>query len=388
MQAVVWCGRHNVRVEDVPEPQLLNPRDAIIKTRLAAICGSDLHLYDGFIPFMKRGDILGHECLGEVVAVGRDVHNLKAGDRVVVPFTISCGRCWFCRTQQFSLCDNTNPNAWMADKLYGQSTAGIFGYSHLLGGYAGGQAEYVRVPCADVGPVKLPDDLTDEQCLFLSDIFPTGYQAVEDADIHHGDTVAVWGCGPVGQFTIRSAFLVGAEQVVAIDRVPERLDMARQGGATTINYREEDVFDRLMHETGGRGPDVCVDAVGMEAHGLTADAIYDRVKTAAMLSTDQGHVLRQMIRACRKGGTLSIPGVYAAFMDKFPIGMLFGKALRVRSGQTHMQKYMRPLLDFVREGRIDPTFVISHRVALRDAPEAYRMFHDKRDKCIKVVLKP
>jgi threonine dehydrogenase-like Zn-dependent dehydrogenase len=388
MRAVTWCGRHKVRVENVSEPRILNPRDAILRVRAAAICGSDLHLYDGFIPTMKKGDILGHETLGEVVDVGSEVHRLKPGDRVVVPFTISCGQCWFCRTQQFSLCDNSNPKGWMTQSLYGQPIAGIYGYSHMMGGYAGGQAEYLRVPFADVGPLKLPDDLTDEQCLFLSDIFPTGYQAADNADINAGDTVAVWGCGPVGLFAIRSAYLLGAERVVAIDAVPERLQLARKSGAETIDYSEYDVYDQLMPLTGGRGPDACIDAVGLEAHGWTADAIYDRVKTSVMLATDQGHVLREMITCCRKGGTLSIPGVYGAVMDKFPIGAAFNKSLTFRMGQTHVQKYMKPLMDRIRRGEIDPTFVISHRMSLEQAPEAYRMFHDKRDHCIKVVLKP
>lgn len=388
MRAVTWCGRHNVHVENVPEPKILNPRDAILRVRAAGICGSDLHLYDGFIPAMKKGDILGHETLGEVVDVGSEVHRVRAGDRVVAAFTISCGQCWFCRNQQFSLCDNSNPKAWMTQKLYGQPIAGMYGYSHMLGGYAGGQAEYLRVPFADVGLLKLPDELTDEQCLFLSDIFPTGYQAAENADVKPGDTVAVWGCGPVGLFAIRSAYLLGAERVIGIDAVPARLEVARKSGAETIDYSQHDVYNQLMPLTGGRGPDACIDAVGLEAHGWSADALYDRVKTSMMLATDQGHVLRQMITCCRKGGTLSIPGVYGAVMDKFPIGAAFNKSLTFRMGQTHVQKYMKPLLERIRRGEIDPTFVITHRMSLDQAPEAYRMFHEKREDCIKIVLKP
>jgi len=388
MRAVTWCGRHNVRVENVPDPGILNPRDAIIKVRLTAICGSDLHLYDGFVPAMKKGDILGHEFAGEVVEVGREVKNLKPGDRVVVPFTISCGRCWYCSTQQYSLCDNSNPKGWMTEKLFGQPMAGIYGYSHLMGGYAGGQAEYVRVPFADIGPLKVPDDLTDEQCLFLSDIFPTGYQAAEYGDIQRGDTVAVWGCGPVGLFAIRSCFLLGAERVIGIDRVPERLELARKCGAEAIDYSEQSVYDRIMFLTGGWGADVCIDAVGLEAHGTSPDALYDRVKTSLMLTTDQGHVLREIVHCCRKGGHVSIPGVYGGYVDKFPMGAAMNKSLTFRMGQTHVQKYMRPLLERIRRGEIDPTFVITHRLPLDQAPEAYRMFHDKRDQCIKVVLKP
>lgn len=388
MKAVTWCGRQTVKVEDVPEPGILNPRDAIVRVRLAAICGSDLHLYDGYIPSMQKGDILGHEALGEVVEVGSEVRHVRPGDRVVVSAIISCGQCWYCKTQQFSLCDNSNPQGWMTEKLYGQPLSGIFGYSHLMGGYAGGQAEFLRVPFADVGLLKLPSELTDEQCLFLSDIFPTGYQAAEQSNIQSGDTVAVWGCGPVGQFAVRCAFMFGADRVIAIDRVPERLEMARQGRAQTVDYANQDVYDEIRKVTGGRGADVCIDSVGLEAHGWSVDAVYDRVKTTAMLATDQGHVLRQMVTCCRKGGTVSIPGVYGGVVDKFPIGAAFNKALTIRMGQTHMQKYMQPLLERIQRHEIDPSFVITHRVPLTEAREAYRMFHDRRDRCIKVVLAP
>lgn len=388
MKALVWCGKKKVGVEEVPEPKLLNPHDAIVRITLTAICGSDLHLYDHYIPTMEDGDILGHEFMGEVVEVGREVYNLRPGDRVVVPFTISCGRCWFCRHDLWSACDNTNPNAWMQEKVYGQAGAGIYGYSHMLGGFAGGQAEYARVPFADVGPVKIPEGLADEQVLFLSDIFPTGYQAAEYCNIHPGDIVAVWGCGPVGQFAIRCAFMLGAERVVGIDTVPERLAMAREGGADTIDYREDDVYHALMSISAGRGPDSCIDAVGLEAHGTSVDAVYDRVKAAAMLETDRTHALRQAIEAVRKCGTLSIPGVYGGVSDKFPIGAVFNKGLTVRTGQTHVQKYLRPLLDRVQRGELDPSFVITDRYPLEEAPDAYQRFSERRDGCIKVVLKP
>ena len=388
MKALTWCGKHDVRIANVDDPKILNPRDAIIRITLTAICGSDLHLYDGYIPTMKSGDILGHEFMGEVVEVGPKVNNLKKGDRVVVPFTISCGNCFFCKSKQWSLCDNSNPNAWMPEKLWGHSPCGIYGYSHLTGGYAGGQAEYVRVPFADVGPIKVPEGLSDEQVLFLTDIFPTGYQAAENCGIQKGDTIAVWGCGPVGQFAIRSALMLGAERVIAIDRVPERLDMARQGGAETLDYHEEWIYDQLMQMTGGMGPDACIDAVGLESHGLSPDALYDRIKAAAYMATDHLHVLRQAIHCCRKGGTVSIPGVYGGLGDKFPMGAAFNKALTFKMGQTHMQRYLKPLLEKVRDGAIDPTFVITHRYPLEKAPEAYDMFHAKRDECIKVVLQP
>jgi threonine dehydrogenase-like Zn-dependent dehydrogenase len=390
MKALCWYGTNDVRVSRVPDPAILNPRDAIIKVTLTAICGSDLHLLDGFIPTMQRGDILGHEFMGEVVDVGPGITKLKVGDRVVVPFTISCGHCFFCEQDLWSLCDNSNPNAWMAEKLYGYSPSGLFGYSHMLGGYAGGQAEYVRVPFADCGPIKVPDHLTDEQVLFLSDIFPTGYMAAENCNITPGDTVAVWGCGPVGQFAIKSAWMLGAGRVVAIDREPERLRMAAdRGKAETLNMDYVDVFDALKHMTGGQGPDACIDAVGLEAHSTgTLDAVYDKVKTATMMATDRAATLRQAIHACRKGGTVSIPGVYGGFIDKVPLGAAFNKGLTLRMGQTHVQRYMPLLMDRVERGEIDPSFVITHLVRLDDAARAYQVFRDKRDDCIKVVMKP
>ena len=389
MKALCWYGTNDVRIKKVPDPRIVNPRDAIIKITLTAICGSDLHLYDGFIPTMRRGDILGHEFMGEVVEVGRDNKKLKVGDRVVVPFTISCGGCFFCGRQLWSLCDNSNPNAWMAQKLYGASPAGLFGYSHMMGGYAGGQAEYVRVPFADVGPIKVPDSLSDEQVLFLSDIFPTGYMAAEACEIQPGDTVAVWGCGPVGQMAMISAWLLGASRVIAIDREPERLRMAAdKAKADTLNYEHVDVFDALMDMTGGQGPDACIDAVGLEAHGANWDAWYDKVKTATMMATDRISALRQAIHACRKGGIVSIPGVYGGFLDKVPLGAAFNKGLTFRMGQTHVQRYMQPLLDRIAGGEIDPSFVITHRLRLDDAPKAYQVFRDKQDACIKVVMRP
>jgi threonine dehydrogenase-like Zn-dependent dehydrogenase len=389
MKALVWHGTDDVRVERVPDPAILNPRDAIVKVTTTAICGSDLHLFDGYIPTMKAGDILGHEFMGEVVEVGKDNHKLRVGDRVVVPFTIACGRCFFCERQLWSACDNSNPNANYVEALYGFAGSGLFGYSHMMGGYAGGQAEYVRVPFADVGPVRVPDSLTDEQALFLSDILPTGYMAAENCDIQPGDTVAVWGCGPVGQMAIASALLLGAEQVVAIDSVPERLRMAaRQRGVIAIDFDKEDVFDRLKQLTAGRGPDACIDAVGLEAHGTTLDAYYDAIKTAAYLATDRPSALRQAIHVCRKGGVVSIPGVYGGYLDKMPFGAAFGKGLTFKMGQTHVMKYLRPLLARIERGEIDPSFVITHRLPLDEAPAAYRLFRDKRDECIKVVLKP
>jgi threonine dehydrogenase-like Zn-dependent dehydrogenase len=389
MKALVWHAANDVRVERVPDPKILNPRDAIVKITSSAICGSDLHLLDGFIPTMQTGDILGHEFMGEVVDVGRENRKLKVGDRVVVPFTIACGRCFFCEKQLWSLCDNSNPNAWMAEKLYGYTTSGLFGYSHLTGGYAGGQAQYARVPFADVGPLKVPDSLSDEQVLFLSDIFPTGYMAAENCDIQPGDVIAVWGCGPVGQMAIRSCFLLGAERVIAIDDVPERLRMAlQQPGVETINFDQEDVFERLKSMTGGRGPDACIDAVGLEAHGHTLDSYIDKAKAAAFLATDRPNALRQAIHCCRKGGIVSIPGVYGGFLDKIPFGAAFQKGLTFRMGQTHMMRYMKPLLDRIERGDIDPSFVITHRMALDEAPRGYKMFRDKQDHCIKIVLKP
>jgi len=390
MRALCWYGRKDVRVETVPDPTIINPHDAIIKITTTAICGSDLHLYDGYIPTMEKGDILGHEFMGEVVETGPEVTGLKVGDRVVVPFTIACGQCFFCQRELWSLCDNSNPNAKLAETFYGHSGSGLFGYSHLLGGYAGGQAEFVRVPYADVGPFKVPDSLTDEQVLFLTDIFPTGYMAAENCGIQQGDTVAVWGCGPVGQFAIQSAYLLGAERVIAIDQVAERLLMAReQSKAETIDFSKERVLERLNELTGGRGPDSCIDAVGLEAHGHSVDAIYDRVKAATrVLETDRPHALREAIQACRKGGTVSIPGVYGGLLDKMNFGAAFGKGLTMKMGQTHVHKYLRPLLQRIEEGQIDPTFVISHRMSLEEAPGAYEKFGKREDGYTKVVLKP
>jgi threonine dehydrogenase-like Zn-dependent dehydrogenase len=380
-----------VKVESVPDPAIIDPTDAIVKITLTAICGSDLHLYDHYMPTMKKGDILGHEPMGEVVEVGNAVSKLKKGDRVVVPFNIACGSCWFCRQEEYAMCDRSNPNAELARKALGQSPGGGFGYSHLLGGFAGGQAEYLRVPFADVGPVKIENDLPDEKVLFLSDIFPTGYMAAENANIGKGDTVAVWGCGPVGQFTIKCAWMMGAGRVIAIDRVPERLEMAAtHGKAETLNFEEADsVYERLMDMTNGRGPDSCIDCVGTEAHaGGSPDAILDKVKAAVMLGTDRPHVLREAIRCCRKGGTLSIPGVYIGVLDKIPFGAVMNKGLTIRTGQTPAKKYAGKLLGMIEDGTIDPSFVITHRLTLDDAPEAYRAFRDKEDGCIKVVMTP
>lgn len=389
MRAVCWNGKYDVRVFNVPDPKILNPRDAIIRVTTTAICGSDLHLYDGYIPTMQKGDILGHEFMGEVVEVGNEVQNLRKGDRVVVPFTIACGRCFFCQRELWSLCDNSNPNARMAETLYGFSASGLFGYSHMMGGYAGGQAEYVRVPFADVGPIPIPEELDDEQVLFLSDIFPTGYMAAENCNIRPGDTVAVWGCGPVGQFAIKSAFLLGAERVIAIDNVPERLQMAAEDGkAETLNFDDADIFNKLKEMTGGIGPDSCIDAVGLEAHGATIDALYDRAKVALYLATDRSHALRQAIHACRKGGTVSVPGVYGGFLDKFPFGAAFAKGLTLKMGQTHVHRYLRPLLQRIQNGDIDPAFVITHRLSLEDAPYGYETFKKKENECIKIVMKP
>lgn len=389
MRAACWHGKHDVRVEQVPDPRILNQRDAIVRVTATAICGSDLHLYDGFVPTMMKGDILGHEFMGEVVEVGSAVRQLKVGDRVVVPFPIACGACFFCEKEMYSLCENSNPNAWMAEKMWGHSPCGIFGYSHLLGGFAGGQAEYVRVPFADVGPIKIPDGLDDEKVLFLSDILPTGYMAAEQCDIEPGDTVAVWGCGPVGQFAIASAFMLGAERVIAIDRFPERLRMAAsQHGAEALNYEETAIHEALKDLTGGLGPDRCIDAVGMESHAHGGMATYDRVKQAMMLETDRPIVLRQAIMACRKGGTLSVPGVYGGFVDKLPMGALMNKALTIKTGQTHVHRYLQPLLERIGNGDIDPSFVITHRMSLDDAGAGYRMFRDKQDECVKVVMRP
>ena len=390
MKALCWYGTNDVRIDTVPDPKIRDPRDAVVKITATAICGSDLHLYDGFMPTMEKGDVLGHEPMGEVVEVGSAVTNLKPGDRVVVPFAIACGSCYFCAKGLFSLCDTSNPNAEVARKAMGQSPAGLFGYSHMLGGFPGGQAEYLRVPFADVGPLKIPAGIPDEQVLFLSDIFPTGYMAAENAEIDPGDTVAVWGCGPVGQFAIQSAWMFRAGRVIAIDRVPERLTMAQaHGKAETINFEDHDVYDRLMAMTGGRGPDRCIDAVGAEAHATgSVDAMLDKAKAAVYLGTDRPHVLREAIMCCRKGGTVSIPGVYIGFLDKVPFGAAMNKGLTMKMGQTHMQRYMKPLLQKVEAGEIDPSFVITHRLTLDDAPGAYKTFRDKQDGCIKVVLKP
>lgn len=394
MKALVWCAPFSVKVEEVPEPKILNPRDAIVRVTSTCICGSDLHLVDGFIPFMKPGDILGHEAMGvvEQVGTGVDTERVDVGDRVVVPFPIGCGKCFFCQHELWSCCDNTNPKAYLGETMLGHATAGILGYSHLTGGYAGGQAEFVRVPLADVNLQKMPADLTDHQLVFLSDIFPTGYMAAEQADIKSDDTVAIWGCGPVGQFTIRSAVLLGAGQVVAIDdasRVPERMQMAREGGAETIDMGSENVYERLLEMTGGLGPDVCIDAVGMESHGYRAvDKVYDRIKNSLMLETERPHAFRQAALCCRKGGTLSVPGVYGGVADKIPLGAIMNKGLTIKSGQTHVHKYVPKLLDHIRQERIDPSFVVTHRLPLSEAPQAYQMFRAKRDGCIKVVLDP
>lgn len=389
MKALCWFGTGDVRVEEVPDPQLQDDRDIIIQVTSTAICGSDLHLYDGLMPTMQKGDILGHEPMGVVVEVGKAITNLKVGDRVVVPFAISCGSCFFCQNDMYSLCDNSNPNAEMAREVMGQSPAGLFGYSHMLGGFAGGQAEYLRVPYADVGPIKISSGLPDEQVLFLSDIFPTGYMAAENADITPGDTVAVWGCGPVAQFAIQSAWMLGAGRVIAIDRVPERLAMAAtHGKAETINYEQEDVYERLMEMTKGRGPDRCIDAVGTEAHASGVAGMYDRVKQSVMLESDRPYVLREAIMCCRKGGTISIPGVYIGFGDKIPLGPMMNKGLTIKTGQTHVQRYLEPLLQKVEAGEIDPSFVITHRAPLEDGPKLYKAFRDKEDGCIKVVLQP
>lgn len=389
MKALCWRGKHDVRYETVPDPVIEEPRDAIIKMSCCAICGSDLHLFDGFMPTMKSGDILGHEFMGEVVEVGKGNSKLKVGDRVVVPFTICCGECDQCRRGNFSVCERSNRNKDMAEKMFGHTTAGLFGYSHLTGGYPGGQAEYVRVPYADVTPVKVPDGLSDEQVLFLGDIFPTGWQAAVACDIQPTDTVCIWGAGPVGQFCIRSAVLLGAKQVICIDRVPERLAMATAGGAITINFDDESVLERLKELTQGKGPEKCIDAVGLEAHATRSiDSMYDRAKQAVMLETDRPHVLREMIYVCRPGGILSIPGVYGGIVDKLPIGALMNKGLTVRTGQTHVNRWTDDLLRRIQEGQIDPSFVITHQVSLADGPEMYKTFRDKHDGCIKVVMKP
>lgn len=389
MKALCWRGKQDIRYETVPDPEIEDPGDAVIKMTSCAICGSDLHLFGGFMPGMKSGDIMGHEFMGEVMEVGKDVHKLKVGDRVVVPFTIVCGECEQCRRGNFSVCERTNPNKALADKAFGHSTAGLYGYTHLTGGYAGGQAEYVRVPYADVGPVKVPDGLSDEQVLFLGDIFPTGWQAAVQCDIEPTDTVAVWGAGPVGQFAVRSALLLGARQVICIDHLPDRLSMARAGGAVTINFDEESVLDRLLELTRGKGPEKCIDAVGMESHTLRSiDGVYDRAKQALMLETDRPHVLREMIYVCRPAGILSIPGVYGGLLDKIPFGAAMNKGLTFRMGQTHVNRYAEDLLRRIEEGQVDPSFVITHTTRLEDGPQMYETFRAKEDGCIKVVLKP
>ncbi len=388
MRANCWMGSNTVEVHDVPDPVILNPRDAIVRITSTAICGSDLHLYDGYIPTMEKGDILGHEFMGEVVEVGAGVTNLVAGDRVVVPFPIACGACNSCVAGLYSVCENSNPNAGMAEKLWGRASSGMFGYSHLTGGYAGGQAQYARVPFADVGPIKIDSDLPDEKVLFLSDIFPTGYMGAEMCDITSGDVIAVWGAGPVGLLAMASARLLGAARVIAIDRFDYRLRRAReQAGAETLNYEEVDVLAALKDLTAGRGPDACIDAVGMEAHtDFGPLQVYDRVKQAARLETDRGPALREAIMACRNGGTVSVIGVYGGLMDKFPIGSWMNRSITLRTGQCHVQRYTQPLLQRIENGEVDPSFVISHRLALEEAPQAYETFKHKQDDCVKVVL--
>lgn len=388
MKATRWYGKHDIRVENVQDPVIEDPRDAIVRITSTAICGSDLHIYDGYIPTMEKGDVLGHEFMGVVEEVG-STGRLKKGDRVVIPFQIACGQCYFCQRMETALCDTTNAEgAGTMRKLYGHAAAGLFGYSHMYGGYPGGQAEYARVPCADFGGFKVPDELTDEQVLFLTDIFPTGFMAADNCGIEPGQTVAVWGCGPVGQFAIRSAFLLGAGRVIALDNVPERLELARKGGAETLDDEDKEVQEKLRDMTGGRGPDHCIDAVGLEAHGATLDALYDRIKTAVMLETDRSHALRAAIFACAKGGTVSIPGVYGGFLDKFPLGGAFAKGLTLKMGQTNVHRYLPRLLDYILKGQIDPSVVITHRLPLTKASEAYKTFQEKADQCIKVVLKP
>ena len=389
MKALTWRGKHDIRCESVPDPRIEDRRDAIIKVTACAICGSDLHIYDGMIPQMKSGDVLGHETMGEVVEVGSGVSNLKVGDRVVVPFTISCGECFFCRNGFFSGCERTNPDRETAEKLWGHSPAGLFGYSHILGGYPGGQAEYLRVPYADVGPIKIENGLSDEQVLFLSDIFPTGYMAADFCGLKGGETVAIWGCGPVGQFAIRSAFLLGAGRVIAIDTVPERLALAKDAGAETIDFKTEDVYERIQDWTQGRGADACIDAVGAEASSTaSADSMLDTVKAATFLGTDRPHVLRQAIQCCRNFGVVSIVGVYGGYLDNIPMGSAINRGLTFRMAQTPVQHYLPQLLSRIKKGEIDPSFVITHRVQLDEGPDMYKTFRDKQDGCIKVVMKP
>lgn len=389
MKALTWHGKHDVRIDNVDDPEIVNPRDAIIKVTATAICGSDLHLYDGYIPTMQSGDILGHEFMGEVVETGSG-STLKKGQKVVVPFTIACGSCYHCGKHQYSGCENGNPadNQDIARELYGHPMAALFGYSHMTGGYAGGQAEYVRVPFSDTGPIVIPDGVEDEKVLFLSDILPTGWMAAENAQIEPGDTVAVWGCGPVGLFAVQSAFLMGAERVIAIDHFPHRLELARKFGAETINYEQTATYDALMQMTGGIGPDAVIDSVGLEAHGLFVDNAIDQIKASTFLGTDRIHAIRQAIIACRKGGRVSMPAVYGGFVDKFPLGAVMQKGLTLKTGQTHVQHYLPGLLDAIMEGKIDTTFLISHRLPLEQAPEGYRMFHDQQNEVTKIVLKP
>jgi threonine dehydrogenase-like Zn-dependent dehydrogenase len=390
MKATCWMGRNSVEVDDVPDPKILNDRDAIVRITSTAICGSDLHLYDGYIPTMKRGDILGHEFMGEVVDKGKAVNNLEVGDRVVVPFPIACGACWACKQELYSLCENTNPNARLAEKMFGFPTAGIFGYSHLTGGFAGGQAEYARVPFADVGPIKIENGISDEAVLFLSDVFPTGYMGAEMCDISGGEVIAVWGAGPVGQFAAASAKLLGAERVIVIDRFDYRLDVARQNsGVETLNYEEVDSVPEALKElTGGRGPDACIDAVGMEAHHHGALYAYDRVKQATRMESERAFALRESIMSCRNGGIVSVVGVYGGLVDKFPMGALMNRGLTIRTGQCHVHRYLKPLLERIQNGEIDPSFIVTHRMSLDDAPQGYETFKNKQDGCVKVVLKP
>lgn len=388
MKALCWHGKNQVSVDNVADPKIINDRDIVIKVTSTAICGSDLHLYNGFIPTLEDGDILGHEFMGEVIEKGKGVNNLAIGDRVVIPFTIACGNCGHCKKDEWGLCDNSNPNSQLPEKLYGASPSALFGYSHMYGGYAGGQAQYARVPYGDVGPYKVPEGLTDEQVLFLTDIFPTGYMAAENCNIQMGDTVTIWGCGPVGLFAIKSAFLLGAERVIAIDHVPERLKLAQEAGAEIWDYTKGNTLEFLKETTGGAGPNSCIDAVGLEAHGLSIDNIYDKAKELARLSSDRPHVLREAIMACGKGGTVSSPGVYGGFLDKIPFGAAFAKGLTFKMGQTHVHKYLPALMDHIVAGRIDPTFLISHTLPLEQAPHGYSIFKEKKENCTKVVLKP
>jgi threonine dehydrogenase-like Zn-dependent dehydrogenase len=390
MRALVWHDTNDIRCDQIPDPRIEDPRDAIVKVTSCAICGSDLHLYDGYMPGMKDGDVMGHEFMGEVMEVGRDVKHLKVGDRIVVPFTITCGQCEQCKRGNFSVCETTNRNKDIANKVFGHTTAGLFGYTHLTGGYQGGQAQYVRVPYADTTHIKVPKNgLTDEQVLFLGDIFPTGWQAVVQCDPQPTDTIAIWGCGPVGQMAIRSAVLLGVNKVIAIDNVPERLSMAKAGGAITINFDEESVVERLNDLTNGKGPEKCIDAVGMEAHAThTLDSVYDKLKQAVMLETDRPHVLREMMYVCRPAGTLSVPGVYGGLLDKIPFGAHMNKGLALRTGQTHVRRWTDDLLHRIEDGQIDPSFVVTHRVGIEQGPQMYKTFRDKEDGCIKVVLKP